>query len=341
MPTIDPLGATAPAAAIGPRPPASGPVAPPSAAVLDAAVVDIAGVLAAKVVTPAAEVAGMPQAGDALALRLLALAAPGNAPALPPGAFAGTLLTPNGAASLLMTPLGLLALGTPLAAPAGSILVLRRAMPAGEPEDTSAAADLPADTLRLAAAGAAVDALQRALDPRDGVRLAAGLLVLAGRLRAVSDEERVRATATAGRAARGRTAAEPDADAPLAVDDPNGDAWSLVGFPLFDGEHATPLRLAMKRPASEDEPGDGARFLVEVELSRLGGLQLDGRVQARRFDLLLRTRSALTPDARAEIAALFHDAKSAAGFGGDIAFTTHWLLLKPAAAGRGTTILSA
>jgi hypothetical protein len=172
-------------------------------------------------------------------------------------------------------------------------------------------------------AGAAGGALLRALDPRDATRLAAGLMLLAG----IARRRGAAAAPDDGQAAAGPAAA---------VCDPAGELWSLLGLHLFDGQHPLPLRLAVKRPPDETPTEAGARFLVEVELSRLGALQFDGRVQGRRLDLLLRTRAALPPELRAELAALFHDAKSAAGFSGEIAFTTTWLLLAPRrAAGSG------
>jgi hypothetical protein len=342
---IDPLGALSPAATVGPRQQTSTPAAPAAAAMLEAAVVDIDAVLAAKVVTPAAELAGAPRAGDALTLRLLDLVAPPGGGPLPPGSFAATLLQGSGAARLLATPLGLLALETPLDLPAGTILVLRRTAPsnpspAAEPAARSST-EWASDRLDRLTAGIAGGALLRALDPRDGVHLAAGLMLLAGRLQASIAGERTRLAGRAGRsdgaAADGEAAESPA----VAVSDPAGDAWSLLGLHLFDGEHPMPLRLAVKRPPDEERAEGGARFLLEVELSRLGGLQFDGRVEGRRLDLLLRTRAALAPELRTDLAAMFHDAKSAAGLAGEIAFTTTWLLLAPRAATSGDAGFSA
>jgi hypothetical protein len=57
-------------------------------------------------------------------------------------------------------------------------------------------------------------------------------------------------------------------------------------------------------------------------MSRLGALQLDGLVRQKRLDLMLRSQREIAPELRQEIAAVFHDATTAAGFTGEIAFAT-------------------
>jgi hypothetical protein len=159
----------------------------------------------------------------------------------------------------------------------------------------------------------------------------------------VQEEERAHPTAAGRAAADVRPAAHntEDGGATTVATDPDGGAWNLLAVPLFDGDRPLPLRFALRRPV----PGrrdDGARFLLQVDLSRLGGIQLDGRVQGRRLDLLMRSRAALAPDVRRELAGVFHDAASAVGLGGDIVFTTNWLSLAPRAAGaRGPTVVRA
>ena len=101
----------------------------------------------------------------------------------------------------------------------------------------------------------------------------------------------------------------------------------LLPFPLFDGQQVQQLRLFLRRDRGRDEAenaddgGEAAtRFVVEVELVRLGDMQLDGLVRAHRFDLILRTRTALPRAMRDDIAAIFRDANEIAGHRGRIAF---------------------
>jgi hypothetical protein len=90
-----------------------------------------------------------------------------------------------------------------------------------------------------------------------------------------------------------------------------------------------------RRAAQHGRDGDpGTRLLIDVELTRLGRLQLDGLVQRRRFDLIVRARQALAPEMRRDIAAIFHEAREAAGLAGDIAFlATRDFLAPPILAG--------
>ena len=75
----------------------------------------------------------------------------------------------------------------------------------------------------------------------------------------------------------------------------------------------------------EDEDEKGAqrrsvRFVVDVNLTQLGELQLDGLVQDRRFDLIVRSKTDLTPEMRENINAIFADGVETTGFEGNVIF---------------------
>ncbi|HYM04451.1 MAG TPA: hypothetical protein VET85_15970, partial [Stellaceae bacterium] len=72
----------------------------------------------------------------------------------------------------------------------------------------------------------------------------------------------------------------------------------------------------------ENRPEEGTRFVLDVDLSRLGEVQFDGLVRMQRFDLVLRSHRAIDAEMRRDIADVFRDATSAAGLSGDIVFTT-------------------
>ena len=73
-----------------------------------------------------------------------------------------------------------------------------------------------------------------------------------------------------------------------------------------------------------DEDANGAdghgaranRFLIDLTLSRIGELQLDGLVRPRRFDLILRTHMPLPPEMRQEIGKLFQNSLETLGMTG-------------------------
>lgn len=102
--------------------------------------------------------------------------------------------------------------------------------------------------------------------------------------------------------------------------------WRLFFIPLWDGNQAHQIRLFV-RHGPHDEPGQGddpeddsTRFVLEVELSRVGNLQLDGLVRGKRFDLILRTRAPMPETMRRDITQIFHDANEATGYKGNIGF---------------------
>ena len=111
-----------------------------------------------------------------------------------------------------------------------------------------------------------------------------------------------------------------------------GSEWRFLPIPLFDGTPVQQLRLFLRRRRTA-QGGDGAekgdeatRFILDVELSRIGDMQLDGLVRDRRFDLILRTRHPLSDEMRRDIAEIFDDANGAAGHQGQISFQVsgHW-----------------
>ncbi|HEY0837266.1 MAG TPA: hypothetical protein VGE72_25360, partial [Azospirillum sp.] len=119
--------------------------------------------------------------------------------------------------------------------------------------------------------------------------------------------------------------------------------WRPFTVPMFDGQAIHPVRVHV-HPLHGDEEGGadgerdvGSRFLIDVELSRLGPMQLDGLVRERRFDLILRSQGALPSELRAELTQVFTDSVGAVGYGGGITFQAGprgWVKL--ARAGRAT-----
>ncbi len=108
--------------------------------------------------------------------------------------------------------------------------------------------------------------------------------------------------------------------------DNEGGDWRLFFIPLHDGDQLQQLRLFLRHgwgdrdggPGQDDE--DQTRFVVEVEMSRLGDLQLDGLVREKRLDLILRSRAPLPDFMRRDITQIFHEANEITGNRGSIGF---------------------
>lgn len=103
--------------------------------------------------------------------------------------------------------------------------------------------------------------------------------------------------------------------------------WRPYSLPFVDATGQHLLRLHV-RPIHGDEQGaggqrddnKGSRFLIDVTLSRLGPIQLDGLVRSGRFDLILRSHQPLEPEVRANLIEVFRNSLETVGFSGGLGF---------------------
>ncbi|CAO3357502.1 hypothetical protein [Azospirillum melinis] len=102
--------------------------------------------------------------------------------------------------------------------------------------------------------------------------------------------------------------------------------WRSYTIPLMDANGPKPIRLHV-HPLQEDEESGGAerskpgsRFVIDLDLSRFGPMQLDGLVRPNHFDLILRSHAALPPELRVELIQIFADSVRAVGYTGGLSF---------------------
>jgi hypothetical protein len=77
------------------------------------------------------------------------------------------------------------------------------------------------------------------------------------------------------------------------------------------------------------------RFLIDMQMSRLGALQLDGFVQPNKLDMIVRSENRLPDGLPNELRTGFIRALEAVGYTGTLNFQVghqHWLAVQPAAA---------
>jgi hypothetical protein len=274
------------------------------------------------------------------------------APAVTPGltqslapAPAGTQITgvvtatTNAGHPVLQTPIGTLTLEVQAALPAGSRVTFELA-PGALPRET---ASLPASLARAwpeieeavrvlhqAAPSATATAPGNVPIPQPGSGLASGLLFF---LSALSGGDM--SAWLGGQAAQILKAAGRDnLLARLGQDfkqltrhvESGGADWRLFLIPMLDDSHVHQIRFFERhgtpgRDTGDDrKDGDSTHFILEIELSQLGDMQIDGLVRDKRFDLMLRTRRPLPDAMRHDIIEIFTDANEAAGFIGTIGF---------------------
>jgi hypothetical protein len=266
-------------------------------------------------------------------------------PAMLPRTLTGTV-APNSLAGqpLVQTAAGLLALDTALDLPPGAQLEL---VPIGPPAHPAAGAvqdpsapEAGAD--RWLALDAAIRVLQQTAPqaaqelvrqlPDLGLRLAPNLIAFVSAVQTGAIESwlgggPVKALERAGRRDLVDSLVRDVGEMRTPVQLPIGGDWQTIVVPLFFGQQIERIRLIMRRPPDSDDEAEareeeGARFLVDVEMSRLGPLQLDGLVKrrAKRFDLILRSRYPLPDDVRRGIVGIFSRCLDGLGMIGSASF---------------------
>jgi len=110
-----------------------------------------------------------------------------------------------------------------------------------------------------------------------------------------------------------------------AVQGPGEGDWRTLVVPFLMGGQMTTIKLTTRHrqgrmAAAEREKG--TRFLLDLDLSKLGPMQFDGLVkrQYKRFDLIIRTTSPLPGEMRRDIDALFINGLLNFGLEGSVSF---------------------
>jgi hypothetical protein len=118
----------------------------------------------------------------------------------------------------------------------------------------------------------------------------------------------------------------PDASAFVRRVDNAAGEWRLFLLPLLHAGLRSQVRLYLRSKDGEDAaPGvlgrhKATRFVIEAEISSLGGVQFDGFVAAKRFDLNFRSRVPVGPVLRLGIAEIYEAALSNEGWTGQLNF---------------------
>ncbi len=107
--------------------------------------------------------------------------------------------------------------------------------------------------------------------------------------------------------------------------EPNESGWRGFFIPFMDDGQLNQVRLFLHQENGGGEDGDRdesdrTRFVVDLSLSRLGDLQIDGSVRAEAVELLIRTRDALPETMRQEIRDIFSTTLGRTGIKGQLAF---------------------
>ncbi len=108
--------------------------------------------------------------------------------------------------------------------------------------------------------------------------------------------------------------------------------WTLYQLPLYTGAGIVePLRFYHReqenggKQEQEKQADGGQHFIVDIQFTRLGRLQLDGFIKRahgakQRFDLIIRSENVLDEPLKQGVREIFHHAGEISGFEGGISF---------------------
>lgn len=104
-----------------------------------------------------------------------------------------------------------------------------------------------------------------------------------------------------------------------------GQDWKALNFPFFDGHNLRQIRMfhrQRKNPEDDNLEQDTTRFIIELNLTKSGKLQLDGLFKRKMFDLAVRSRQAIPEEMRLHIGKLFNEHMEISGLKGQLIFKT-------------------
>ncbi|MEP5698343.1 MAG: hypothetical protein ABJN43_06965, partial [Sneathiella sp.] len=104
--------------------------------------------------------------------------------------------------------------------------------------------------------------------------------------------------------------------------DNGGQDWKILPFPFHQDGMLRQLRMFYRHNKREDgHPEDSStRFVIELDLSRTGPVQLDGLFKKARFDLVFRSHLPIPDDMQNKVLALFTENLEITGIKGQLLF---------------------
>lgn len=105
--------------------------------------------------------------------------------------------------------------------------------------------------------------------------------------------------------------------------------WRIISLPMLHDEQISQIQFYVRQQQDEEQgSADEAenkkitRFILNLTLSRMGDMQMDGLIRQKRLDLILRSGDALPFDIRQEIMQRFAAGVEQVGLQGSVSFQT-------------------
>ena len=112
--------------------------------------------------------------------------------------------------------------------------------------------------------------------------------------------------------------------------EPVSGEWRAISMPMMHDGEIGQMQFYIRRQQQDDTPDDKddmraappTRFILNLHLSRMGDMQLDGLLRKKTFDLILRSADALPESMRRELMGSFAKGLAQAQMEGGISFQT-------------------
>ena len=110
------------------------------------------------------------------------------------------------------------------------------------------------------------------------------------------------------------------------ANEPRTGDWRATMIPFYNGAEIEQIRLFIRRAGDEaedeQEGRQGTRFVLDMDLSRMGRFQLDGLIyqKERHLDLIVRTEKKLPQKMQDDIRDIFREAGDVTGIKGGLSF---------------------
>ncbi len=104
--------------------------------------------------------------------------------------------------------------------------------------------------------------------------------------------------------------------------DPGGNDWKALVFPFFAEDKLHQLRMFYRKHsrANGEDADDETRFVVELDLSKSGPVQLDGLLKPKNFDLVLRHQKELPDTLKSTVGNIFRQNMEITGLSGSLTY---------------------
>ena len=104
--------------------------------------------------------------------------------------------------------------------------------------------------------------------------------------------------------------------------DAGGNDWKTLVFPFYSETRLQQLKMFYRKHSREGENGaeDETRFIIELDLSKSGAVQLDGLFKPKQFDLLFRHQQELDTALKARVSEIFTENMEITGLSGSLTF---------------------